>query len=72
MTLAMFLSLSKCGSGLRFLAELSDGRRDTLRGYSQKARLGIFRSLDANTYFSLWQCTLLGACPANFLRPINV
>ena len=33
---------------------VSDGGRDGLRGYSKKIKLGIFRSLDAHRYFSLW------------------
>ena len=31
---------------------MSAGRRDALRGYSKKIRLGIFGSLDAHRYFS--------------------
>ena len=42
------------GSRLWFLTEVSDGGRDALRGYSKKVKLGIFRSLDAHRYFSLW------------------
>ena len=42
------------GSKLCFLTEVSDGRRDALRGYLTKIRLGILRFVNARRYFSLW------------------
>ena len=48
--------------GCGFLLEVSDDRRDPLKGYSKKKRLGIFRCLDAQT-FQLVVMYLVGCIP---------
>ena len=45
----------------KYLVEVSAGRRNALRGYCEKIRLGIFRSLDAHGHFS-WRVTYVAGC----------